>query len=197
MLKNIVWNMSEVIPEERAGMLGQRGCVLWLTGLSGSGKSTIARALEKSLIQEKRLAYVLDGDNMRHGLNKDLGFTEKDRNENIRRIIEVSNLFADCGVICISAFISPFRAIREQAKQIIGPDRFFEIYLSTSLKICEQRDPKGLYKRARRGDIQSFTGIDSPYESPDHPDLRMDTETLSVDECVEPILSMLSAYQKK
>lgn len=176
---------------ERWLLLGQRGCVLWLTGLSGSGKSTIARGLEYKLIHAGRTAYVLDGDEIRTGLNRDLGFTQESRSENIRRIAEVARLFAECGIICITSFISPLRTYRDQARQIIGPDRFFEIYLDVSLAVCEDRDPKGMYKKARAGLIKNFTGIDSAYEPPENPDIRLDTAGQSPAENTERLYDAL------
>jgi adenylylsulfate kinase len=189
--RNLVWHPSDVLQEDRAGLLHQRGCVLWCTGLSGSGKSTVARELEKRLMDTGHLAFVLDGDNIRHGLNRDLGFGVQDRNENIRRIAEVAALFAECGVICITSFISPIRALREQACEIIGRGRFTEIFVDAPLEICEQRDPKEMYVRARRGEIPEFTGITSPYEAPAHPDVHVRTDRVTVDEAVESIFNHL------
>ncbi len=165
---------SAVGAQARWRRQGHRGGVLWFTGLSGSGKSTLAQALEQALFAAGRQAFVLDGDNLRHGLNADLGFSDADRGENIRRVTEVAGLFAEAGMIVISAFISPFRADRIAARQRIG-EGFHEIHLSASLDVCEQRDPKGLYGRARRGEIADFTGISSPYEQPQFPDLIIDT----------------------
>lgn len=188
---NIVWSASYLSRSEREQLVGQKGCVVWLTGLSGSGKSTIAKELELKLVKGKSMAYVLDGDNIRHGLCSDLGFSDLDRSENIRRIGAASALFADAGVIAITAFISPFEKGRELAKESVGDDRFFEIFLNVPLAVCEERDPKGLYKKARNGEIENFTGIDSPYENPTHPQLAVDTSTLSVEESVDAILAML------
>lgn len=179
--------------DERERRLGARGGVLWFTGLSGSGKSTIARALEHALVAAGRMAYVLDGDEIRNGLNRDLGFTQGDREENIRRIAEVARLFSECGVICITSFISPLRRHREQARTIIGPDRFAEIFIDADLAVCEARDPKGLYKKARAGEITQFTGIDSAYEAPEHPALRIDTGTTAPAEATERLLVYLRA----
>jgi adenylylsulfate kinase len=169
---------------DRERLLGQRACVLWLTGLSGSGKSTIARALEESLVAERRLVYVLDGDNIRHGLSGDLGFSDEDRQENIRRIGEVAALFVDAGLIVVTAFISPFRADRQRVREIVGEERFLEVFVDASVDVCEQRDPKGLYRKARAGEISDFTGISSPYEPPEHPALVLDTASAGVGECV-------------
>ena len=189
--KNIVWHASDTTHEERCRLLGQKGCVIWLTGLSGSGKSTIAHALERKLLERRRFAYVLDGDNVRHGLNANLGFSETDRNENVRRITEVARLFADAGVICITAFISPFRAAREQSRRVIGHERYVEIHVSTDIRVCESRDVKGLYRKARAGEIPDFTGVSSPYEEPESPDLRLDTSTCSIEESIDRILNTL------
>jgi len=171
---NITWHEGHVSRQEREKLLDQKGTLLWFTGLSGSGKSTIAYTLEHALVQRGHLVYVLDGDNIRHGLNKNLGFSAEDRQENIRRIGEVGKLFVDAGVITLTAFISPYRADREVARQTVGPENFFEIYCNTPLAVCETRDPKGLYKKARAGEIKGFTGIDDPYEPPDHPTLVID-----------------------
>ena len=169
MSTNLVEHIHKVTRKERQGILKQKSPVIWLTGLSGSGKSTIANELAIKLQKEGKLAYILDGDNIRIGLNKDLGFSDNDRKENIRRIAEVAKLLSDAGVIVITAFISPFREERQKAKEIVGREDFIEVYVRTSLETCERRDPKGLYKKARAGEIPMFTGIDSPYEEPiDH-----------------------------
>jgi adenylylsulfate kinase len=186
--KNIKWTESQISPEKRAKLLGQRGCVLWLTGLSGSGKTTIARKLEEHLMTAGHPCYVLDGDNIRHGLNSDLGFSETDRTENIRRISEVSALFADAGLIVITSFISPFKEDRQRARHKVPDGAFIEIYLDTSLEVCEKRDPKNLYKKARKGEIPDFTGISSPYESPDKAEIVLDTGKLSLEDCINHIL---------
>jgi len=178
-------------------LLNQRGLVVWFTGLSASGKSTLAIAVERKLFAEDLLTQVLDGDKIRNGLNKNLGFTEEDRNENIRRIAEVGKLFSDCGVVAISAFISPTHAIRCMARNIIGSDNFFEIYLSTPLKVCEQRDPKGLYKKARAGIISDFTGISAPYEAPADANLVIDTNKYSVEEATELIFKEVITRVRK
>jgi adenylylsulfate kinase len=173
--------------DEKESLLKQHGLVIWFTGLSGSGKSTLAVNLEKILFQQGLLTQVLDGDKIRNGLNNNLGFTENDRIENIRRIAEVGKLFCECGIITISAFISPTIAIRKMAQEIIGINNFFEIYLNTPIEICESRDVKGLYKKARAGIISDFTGISSPYEAPVHPRMVIDTTNLSVEDCTRKI----------
>ena len=171
---NVTWHHGEVSGEDREGLLGHRAACLWLTGLSGSGKSTLARRLERDLVSRGVLAYVLDGDNVRHGLNADLGFGAEDRTENIRRIGEVARLFVDSGAVVITAFISPYREDRAAARALVG-ERFIEVHLSTPVEVCEGRDPKGLYRRARAGEIASFTGISAPYEAPDAPELSVNT----------------------
>ena len=173
--------------EDRENRLGQRSKVLWLTGLSGSGKSTIAQGLERKLYNEGFFAQVLDGDNIRSGICNNLGFSVEDRRENIRRISEVSKLFLNTGVIAINSFISPTKAIRAEAKSIIGEDDFIEIYVNAPLEVCEDRDVKGLYQKARSGEIKGFTGIDSPYEAPENPALEIRTDQMSVEEAVETI----------
>lgn len=184
---NIYWHEGKVSCEERYGLLGQRGTVIWLTGLSGAGKSTIAVELEKELLKLKKVVFVLDGDNVRHGLNADLSFSVKDRNENIRRISEVAALFKEAGVIVLVSVISPFREMREYAKNRAGKDNFIEVYIKADLTVCEKRDPKGLYKKARKGEISDFTGISSPYEEPLNPDITVDTGILEVQQSVEII----------
>ena len=174
--ENIKWHGSNLRRDLRENLLDQGGCIIWLTGLSGSGKSTIARELEQLLVSEGRFAYVLDGDNVRYGLNRDLGFSAEDRKENIRRIGEVAHLFADAGVIAIVAFISPYRAERRLAREIAGDRPFIEVHVSTSLDECERRDVKGLYAKARSGEIGNFTGISAPYEVPERPELVIDTQ---------------------
>lgn len=173
---------------EREQMLGQRGAMIWLTGLSGSGKSTLAVALERELYRRGNLCRVLDGDNIRTGINKNLGFSPADRVENIRRIAEVGRLFVDTGVITLSAFISPTRELREMARAIVGPSDFLEVYVSTPLAECERRDVKGLYAKARRGEIADFTGISAPFEEPEAPALSLDTAALSVESAVGMLL---------
>jgi len=189
--RNITRHHGLVTPEERARLFGHKPVTIWLTGLSGSGKSTLAYALEKQLTEEGYACFVLDGDNVRHGLNKDLGFTAEDRCENIRRIAEVAKLFNEAGVIVITAFISPFKNDRQSAKEIIGQDRFAEVYVDTPIETCEQRDPKGLYIKARAGQISDFTGISSPYEAPEEPSLRLAAGDMSVEESVNTMLCYL------
>ena len=190
--QNIHLQSLSITKELREKMNGHKGQVLWLTGLSGSGKSTIANALEKQLYAEGKKTYVLDGDNIRHGLNKDLGFTDKDRVENIRRVAEVAKLMCDAGLIVITAFISPFRSEREMARSLFQSGEYKEIFISTPLKIAEQRDPKGLYKKARSGEIPNFTGINSPYEKPIKPELTIDTSKTSVAQSVKKILGIIT-----
>jgi bifunctional enzyme CysN/CysC len=190
---DVFWQPTRVTRDQRANQKGQNPCVLWFTGLSGSGKSTIANALEQTLFLRGHHSYLLDGDNVRHGLNKDLDFTDAGRVENIRRIAEVSRLFVDAGLIVLTAFISPFRNDRRTAREILGADGFVEIYLSTPLDVCEQRDPKGLYARARVGDIKHFTGLSSPYEAPERPEIVLDTSKMAVQECVDKVVRFLEA----
>ena len=178
--------------DERESRLQQRSKVLWLTGLSGSGKSTIAKALERRLFQDGFFPQVLDGDNIRSGINNNLGFSAEDRSENIRRIAEVAKLYLESGIICINSFISPTRKMRDQARQIIGAHDFLEIYINAPLEVCESRDVKGLYAKARRGEIKGFTGIDAPYEAPDQPALEIRTDELSLLESVDRILDYLN-----
>lgn len=184
--------------KEKEALLGQHAVMVWFTGLSGSGKSTIAIALERELHQRGILCRILDGDNIRSGINNNLGFTEADRVENIRRIAEVSRLFIDTGIITIAAFISPNSDIREMAADIIGRDDFLEIYVSTPLEACEHRDVKGLYAKARKGEIKNFTGISAPFEAPAHPALTLDTSVLTLEESVHKLLELiLPRIQKK
>ncbi len=190
---NITWHEGEVTRDERAANMGQRGCTLWMTGLSGSGKSTVAVALEQVLIQRGHHAYRLDGDNVRHGLNKNLGFSAEDRAENIRRIGEVAKLFADAGIIAITSFISPYRADRDLVRKLHEDAKipFIEVFVNTPLDVSEQRDPKGLYKKARAGQIKGFTGIDDPYEEPTNPEILLPTHELSVEQSVALLLEEL------
>lgn len=183
---------------DKEALLGQHSLMVWFTGLSGSGKSTIAIALERELHQRGLLCRILDGDNIRSGINNNLGFSEADRVENIRRIAEVSKLFVDTGIITIAAFISPSNDIREMAADIIGRDDFVEVYVSTPIEECERRDVKGLYAKARRGEIKNFTGISAPFEAPEHPALTLDTSVLSLEESVHKLLELiLPRIQKK
>ena len=189
---NITWVEGKVSAENRAKLLRQDAATIWLTGLSGSGKSTIAVELEKHLFSIGHAVYALDGDNVRHGLNRDLGFLPEDRTENIRRIAEVAKLFNDAGIFVVTAFISPYRADREMARDIIGQDNFIETHLAANLDECERRDPKGLYKKARAGLMGNFTGISAPYEAPLNPRLKLETGKLEVNECVSEIMRHIS-----
>lgn len=177
--------------EEKEKLLRQRGLTIWFTGLSGSGKSTVAIALERELSSRGFLSRILDGDNIRTGINSDLGFSEQDRRENIRRIAEVCKLFTDTGIITVAAFISPSEQLRNMAREIVGAERFLEVYLSTSLEECERRDVKGLYAKARAGKIPEFTGISAPFDVPQAPDLELDTTGLGVDECVRKVMECI------
>lgn len=189
--RNVVWHPHSVESHVRSKLFKQQPVTLWLTGLSGAGKSTLGFALEHALIAAGHACFVLDGDNVRHGLNRDLGFSAEDRQENIRRIAEVAKLMNAAGLIVIASFISPYREDRQAAREIIGADNFNEIYISTSLSACEQRDVKGLYRKAREGLIPEFTGISSPYEPPLTPDLSLDTATIGLDEAVEKIIALI------
>ncbi|MFW5749557.1 MAG: adenylyl-sulfate kinase [Halanaerobium sp.] len=191
MVDNIKWHSGEIDKAAREELLGQKAMVLWFTGLSGSGKSTIAVEVEKELYRCGKASYRLDGDNLRFGLNNDLGFTAADREENIRRIGEVAALFADAGLITLASFISPYRAGREAARQATGEDNFKEIYVKASVEVCAERDPKGLYAKAKKGEIENFTGISAPYEEPENPDLVIDTEKLSLEEAVKLVLELI------
>ncbi len=184
---NITWHKGEVTRADRQRMLGQKGCVIWFTGLSGSGKSTLAHAVEEKLFAMGHLTYVLDGDNVRFGLNKNLGFSPADREENIRRIGEVSKLFADAGVFAMTAFISPYRADRDNARALLAEGEFVEVYVKVPLAVAEERDPKGLYKKARAGEIKEFTGIDAPYEEPLNAELVIDTSEHNLEESADMV----------
>ena len=188
---NVTWHAHKVKREDREKLLGQKGAVLWFTGLSGSGKSTIANEVAHKLLQQGKISYILDGDNIRHGLNKDLGFSPEDREENIRRISEVAKLFADAGIITITAFISPYKKGRDFCREIIDKNRFIEIYTKAPLETCEKRDPKGLYKKARAGEIKDFTGIDAPYEEPEKPELTLNTNKETIEECANKVIKKI------
>ena len=188
---NITWHDATVTAEDREKLLNQKGCVIWFTGLSGSGKSTLANAVEHVLHQQRHHTYVLDGDNVRHGLNKNLGFSPEDREENIRRIGEVAKLFADAGTIVMTAFISPYRVDRDQARELIAEGRFVEVFVDCPLEVCEERDTKGLYKKARAGEIKEFTGISAPYEPPLDPEVTVNTAELSIEESAHAVVASL------
>ena len=188
---NIKWHESTINRQNLESLRGHKGMVLWFTGLSGSGKSTLANALNEALHSKKVSTYLLDGDNIRHGLCRDLGFSDKDREENIRRIGEVANLFMNAGIVTITAFVSPFKSDREKVRKIIGKD-FIEVFCAANLDICETRDTKGLYKKARLGEIKDFTGISSPYEIPKAPEIRVDTGSLDLNDSVRQIMKYLS-----
>jgi adenylylsulfate kinase len=188
---NIVWHQGAVNREDRQRLNGHRGCTVWLTGLSGAGKSTIAVDLEKRLLERGVRTYILDGDNVRHGLNKNLGFSPEDRTENIRRIGEVAKLFTDAGMVALTAFISPYRADRDQVRGLMAAGDFVEVFVDCPVDVCEQRDVKGLYKKARAGEIKEFTGVSAPYEAPLRPELALDTSAQSVEESAKQILAYL------
>jgi adenylylsulfate kinase len=195
MATNITWHHSHLTREDRESLLNQRGVTLWFTGLSGAGKSTVATALEHELFTNKKSTYILDGDNIRHGLCSDLGFGPGDRQENIRRIGEVCNLFTDAGIIVLAAFVSPYKADRDNVRQLLdktpGRKNFIEVHVQADVETCEQRDPKGLYKKAKAGEIQNFTGISAPFEAPDNPELVLKTGEKSVEECVSELMNYL------
>ena len=188
---NITWHETTVTVEDREQLLNQKGCVVWFTGLSGSGKSTLANAVAHLLHERKHHTYVLDGDNVRHGLNKNLGFSPEDREENIRRVGEVAKLFVDAGTIVMTAFISPYRADRDQARDLIAEDRFVEVFVECPLDVCEERDTKGLYKKARSGEIKEFTGISAPYEAPKTPEVVVNTAELSIIGSAQNVIAFL------
>lgn len=197
MVDNIIPHQHSIGTVERIRNKGHQPKLLWFTGLSGSGKSTLANAVEVRMFEEGFHTYILDGDNVRSGLNKDLDFTDAGRTENIRRIAEVSKLFLDAGIVVLTAFISPFKEDRQQAKEIVGPENFIEIFIDTPLHICEQRDVKGLYKKARAGKIPNFTGIDSPFEIPEHPDIHIRTEGSSVEESTNKLFEEIKLRVSK
>ncbi|SES69623.1 adenylylsulfate kinase [Thalassotalea agarivorans] len=189
--ENTVWHEQKVSKSQRGQLKKQKPCLLWYTGLSGSGKSTVANAVDALLFERGHHSYLLDGDNVRHGLNGDLGFTDTDRIENIRRLSEVAKLFTDAGLIVSTAFISPFASDRQQAREKLPEGEFIEVFIDTPIEICEQRDPKGLYKKARAGEIKNFTGIDSSYDVPVSPEIHVETAKLSIEECAMQIVSYL------
>ena len=188
---NIAWHHASVDRAARADQRGHRSAILWFTGLSGAGKSTLANAVNQALFERGLATYVLDGDNVRHGLCKDLGFSDADREENIRRIGEVAKLFLDSGVIVLTAFVSPFRADRDKARALVDDGDFIEVFCSADLGVCEERDTKGLYAKARAGEIKEFTGISSPYEAPESPELSVDTGAAALEACVEQVVNAL------
>ena len=188
---NVTWHENHVSREEREKITGQRGCTIWLTGLSGAGKSTVAVAVERLLADRGRLVYLLDGDNIRHGMNANLGFSPEDRTENIRRIGEVAKLFTDAGIICLTAFVSPYRADRDKVRELLAPGDFVEVYVEASLETCESRDTKGLYAKARAGEIPEFTGISAPYEEPEKAEVILDTNGKTIEESARELISYL------
>lgn len=189
--KNLYWHDASVTTADRETLIGQKGTLIWFTGLSASGKSSLANATALALHQQNKLTYVLDGDNIRQGLNKNLGFSPEDREENIRRIAELGKLFTDAGIITLTAFISPYQKDRDLARNLVPPDRFIEIYVDASIQTCETRDQKGLYKKARAGEIADFTGITAPYEAPLNPEIHLDTDTLTVEQGRNQIMDFL------
>ncbi|WGP00369.1 adenylyl-sulfate kinase [Saccharophagus degradans] len=192
---DIVWHDHKITKEVRQVQHGHKSCVIWFTGLSGSGKSSVASELERALVQQfNAKTYLLDGDNVRHGLCKDLGFTAEDRVENIRRVGEISKLFVDAGLITLSAFISPFRTERRLARELLADGEFIEVFVDTPLSECEKRDPKGLYQKAREGKIKNFTGIDSKYETPENPEIHLENGKQTIQESVEQIITYLKKH---
>lgn len=191
---NITWHEHHVGRDERFRLMGHKGAILWFTGLSGSGKSTIANTVDHMLYEMGKHSYVLDGDNIRHGLNKNLGFSAEDRAENIRRIGEVAKLFADAGILTLTAFISPYRADRDKVRELVEEGRFVEIYVKAPLEVCESRDPKGLYRKARAGEIKGFTGIDDPYEEPLNPEIVLDSGSRGIDELARQVVDYLNDH---
>ncbi len=191
---NIVWHEGHVSRPERERLLAQAGCLVWLTGLPSSGKSTIAFTVEHALIARGRMAYVLDGDNIRHGLNRNLGFSAEDRAENIRRIGEVGKLFVDAGILTISSFVSPYRKDRDGVRGMLDPGDFLEVFIDTPIEVCEERDPKGLYKKARAGEIPDFTGVSDPYEPPENPELVIMAAECSPRAAARQILDLLASH---
>ena len=193
--QHTVWHEPDIYRADREKLNGHKSAILWFTGLSGSGKSTLAHAVEDTLYKRGIRTYVLDGDNVRKGLNKDLGFSDEDRTENIRRIGEVSKLMVDAGIMTLTAFISPFIKDRDIVRDLVKAGDFIEIYCKASLEVCEQRDPKGLYKKARAGEIPEFTGINSPYEAPENPEIVLTTDEHSIEECVARVINYLKAHE--
>ena len=185
--KNLFWQTGKVSYDDRCGLMGQKGLVVWFTGISGSGKSTIAVEVERLLYERGIKTYLLDGDNLRHGINSDLGFSDEDRNENVRRTAEIVRLFCDACMVTLVSFISPFQEMRKRAKELIGSERFIEVYVKADIDVCKARDPKGLYTKS----IDRFTGIDSPYEPPESPDITLDTEKLSVSEAAKRVVEKI------
>ena len=192
---NLTWHEMDIDKASRAKLKGQRPCVLWFTGLSGAGKSTAANHIEQKRQAEGRHTYLLDGDNVRHGLNKDLGFTDQDRVENIRRVAEVAKLMADAGLIVLVSFISPFRSERRMARDMLEEGEFVEVFMDTPLEVCEERDPKGLYKRARAGEIKNFTGIDSLYETPENPEVTLKSHQHGVEDLADQVIDFLRSMR--
>ena len=188
---NVQWHQGAITREDRERLNGHRGFTIWFTGLSAAGKSTLAVATEEALYERGYRTYILDGDNIRHGLNKNLGFSPEDRAENIRSIAEVAKLLRDCGIINMTAFISPYRRERELARQLSDDDRFIEVFVDCPIQVCEQRDPKGMYKKAREGSIKEFTGVSAPYEPPENAEICLRTDQMSVDDCVNVLLDYL------
>ncbi|MBD1381938.1 adenylyl-sulfate kinase [Metabacillus arenae] len=188
---NIIWHRSSIRKEDRQKQNGHKSVMIWFTGLSGSGKSTISNALQHELFKKKINVYLLDGDNLRHGINRNLTFTAKDRQENIRRTAEIGKLFVDAGIVVLAALISPFEKERLNARALYEPNEFIEVYVKCSIKECEMRDPKGLYKKVRKGEIKQFTGIDQPYEEPQNPEIIIDTTKLSIEDSVKTIADYL------
>ncbi len=192
---NVVWHHATITKEDRFKQQGQKGCVIWLTGLPSSGKSTLAHEIEAKLYEMGKRTYVLDGDNIRHGLNHNLGFSPEDREENIRRVGEVAKLFADAGIIALAAFIAPYREDRDNIKNSMSDGEFIELYVKCSVSECENRDPKGMYKKAREGEIKEFTGVSAPYEEPANPEIIVDTEKHTLEECANQVIDYLEQKQ--
>lgn len=190
-MSNVVWHNTTITKSDRNDLLNQKPFILWFTGLSASGKSSIANIVEQKLFKKKHNTYLLDGDNVRHGLNRDLGFNEESRVENIRRIGEVSKLFLDAGIITLTAFISPFKSDRNLVRQLFDEGDFLEVFIDSSIEVCEKRDPKGMYAKARKGEIKNFTGISSPYESPENPEIHVINNNISLDEAADQIINFL------